>query len=237
MVTESPHESSHQALRRYWPQEFTKRRVFNRQDENRPYIEYIKSLQVLFDNANEDEEEDGEDDDTEDRDESSENVDEDEDEDGDEDEVDKHGGMNEIQDENRIDAKDVTSCTKHGTVKLFMKGVEGEEDALQYLDQVEQVASFCAPQSFKDLAKHVALLNDSNGIAIPGKMRECGPYQGPLTAQQLRDELSKEVAKFSFSNDISRDTDIVKRYMPESDEKTSKNGSGDVGSKAGQRVL
>jgi hypothetical protein len=221
MLTENPHECFHQAMDRFWPQEFTKPRLFDRRNENRPYIEYIKELQAIFDSANADEGEDGEEDDSDGRDEPI--------EDADEDEIEKGCGISEDQAQNKTDLKDVTACAKDDIVRLFMKGVEGEEDALHYLDQVEHVASFCAQQGFKDSQEHVAMLYDSNnGIEVRG---------GSLTARQLRDELSKEVAKFSFLNEIPRETNALKRHRVVSHQKTPKNRSRDVCSQSGQRVM
>jgi TPP-dependent indolepyruvate ferredoxin oxidoreductase alpha subunit len=75
-----------------------------------------------------------------------------------------------------------------------MKGAIGDEDALQYLDQVEQVAGFCEQANFIESQEPAALLDDNYGNTILKKQRHYRPCQGPLTAQRLREELSKEVA-------------------------------------------
>jgi len=172
----------HQFLPCYWPLEFTKRRRFDRQAENQPYIEW---LQTHYDDGDEEEEEDV--------DGSNEN----------EDEVDGHRDKIENKDENRNDNKDPEACNGNSNVRIFMRGMDGDEDALQYFDQVKQVAGFCKQASFWNLEtgttsknrKSVALLDDRNdGGTILVKQGHCRPYLGPLTPQQLDEELSRKVA-------------------------------------------
>jgi hypothetical protein len=192
MLTEIPNVP-HQDLRCSWPVKFTKRRKFVLRNENQPFIDYIKWLQASFDNAGYEEE--GDDNDCgDDGDELSDDADV----------VDGHEGTGESQDENQIDGKNVGACDELGIVRRFMKGIEGEEDLLQYPDQVEQVASFCEQATFGGYQEHVALLDDrSDSIATLGKQRQYRPNRGPLTVEQLRKELSKEVSKFSLLNQIS----------------------------------
>jgi len=159
----------HQSLRCCWPQEFFKRRLFDRQAENQPYIEW---LQASFDDGEEDGDENNEDDDF---------VDSNEDED----EVDGQGDESKKRDENR------------NNVRIFMKGNIGDDDTLQYRDQVERVAEFCEQPSIKEPEKHVVLLDDrSNSGTIQEKRGHSRPYPGPLTSKQLWEVLSKEVPKY-----------------------------------------
>jgi hypothetical protein len=182
MQSETHEEFPRQFLPCYWPREFTKRRQFNRQAENQPYIEF---LQAQYDDGDDDEEDDAYG--------SS----------GDEDEVDGHRGKTENKDENRNDDKDAEACNGRNNVRLFMTGMDGDEDALQYCDQVEQVAGFCKQASSRDLEtgttgknrKSVALLDDRNDAGtILVKQGHCRPYLGPLTSQQLGKELNRKVA-------------------------------------------
>jgi hypothetical protein len=193
MLTETHDEFPPQSLRCYWPQEFFgKRRRFHRQAENQPYIEW---LQASFDDGDEDDEDDEDD-----------YVD-DSSEDEDQDEVDGQRDKSEHKDENRNDGKDTEASEGHGKVRLFMKGMTGDEDTLQYRDQVEQVAGFCEQASFGELERHVALLDDRNdGDTILQKQGHCRPYQGRLTSQQLCEELRKKVGQTSCSHQISRET-------------------------------
>ena len=60
ILTDTNEEFPHQPLPCYWHQEFRKRRRFNRQAENQPYIEW---LQAIFNDGDEDREEGSNDDD------------------------------------------------------------------------------------------------------------------------------------------------------------------------------
>jgi len=155
---------THEALRRYWPQEFTKRRKFDLQAENRPYLEWLSELFESFDDCDED---------NDDSDHSSEVEEEDE-------------------------------ASNQSIVRRFMIGMD--EDNLSYPDQLEVVASFCEQACNKGVRPNkvrrgtVALLDDSTTSAVsksdtfPMKQgHRCRPYPGPMTAQQLREELSNEV--------------------------------------------
>lgn len=178
MRTDTREEFPHRPLRRSWPQEFITRRKFNRQAENQPYIEF---LQTPFCDSDEDED-DGDDD-----------VGDDDCSGEDEDEVGGHGDKSENINEN---------------VRRFMRGMTGDEDTLQYRDQVEQVASFCEQESLEVETrttgrnrKVVALLDDRNDRGtIVMKQGDCRPYLGPLTSQELGKELSKPVAQILFSH-------------------------------------
>jgi hypothetical protein len=143
-------------------------------------------LQTRFD--------DGDDDDDDDADNSSE----------DEDEVDGHRDESENKDENQNDDKDSEAYNGHSNVRLFMRGMIGDEDTLQYRDQVEQVASFFEQASRRDFGtgatgkdeKPVSLLDDRNdGGTIREKGGHCRPCRGPLTSRQLREALSRKVAQ------------------------------------------
>jgi len=140
---------------------------------------YIEFLQTSFCDGDEDEDED--------------DVGDDECSGEDEDEVSGHRDRSENKDEN---------------VRRFMRGMTGDEDTLQYRDQVEQVASFCEQASLEvetrttsKNRKVVALLDDRNYHGtIVVKQGDCRPYRGPLTSQELGKELSKPVAQILFSH-------------------------------------
>jgi hypothetical protein len=196
MLTGKREEFPHQFLPCYWPLEFTKRRRFNRQAENQTYIEW---LQTKYNDGDDDGDEEEEEEEKEDVDGSSEN----------EDKVDGHRDKIENKDENRNDDRDPEACNGHSNVEIFMIGMDGDENTLQYGDQVEQVAGFYKQASFTDLEtrttgktrKSVALLDDRNdGGANPVKQGHCRPYLGPLTSQQLGKELSRKVAQISSSH-------------------------------------
>jgi hypothetical protein len=162
----------HQSLRRSWPQEFSsKRRLFSRQAENQPYIEWLQAVQASLDDGEEDGDENNEEDDFVD---SNEN------------EVHRQGDKSKRRDENR-----------NNNVRIFMKGTIGDEDTLHYPDQVERVAGFCEQPSIKESEKHLVLLDDrSNSDTIEEKPGHSRLHQRPLTSQQLREELSKQVPKY-----------------------------------------
>jgi hypothetical protein len=195
MSTET-HEEYPRHLPCSWPEKFTKRRQFNRPTENVPYIEFLRTPKFP-----------GEDDEA--------NVSsEDEDDEGDEvssEHGDEEGPPEEkLQDEDdhRNEDRDSESSGGYSDVRLFMTGLIGDEEALQYNDQVEEVASFCEQTSIGELErktgqyrKRVALLDDRNicGTALDCQCTgHCRPYQGPLTSQQLAKELRKKVARIQF---------------------------------------
>jgi hypothetical protein len=172
MLSHTDEESPRQQLRCHWPQLFTERRNFSRQAENEPYIEWLKAS---FDNSERYSNEsdylsDGED-------LSSESNYE-------EDEEDKERG----------------DCSPETDVRLFMNGMVGDS-LMQYRDQVDLVAKFCEQAKFKRVKtdKAVALLDErSNSGDVFGNRGRCRPYLGPLTAQQLKTELSKKVFHFAM---------------------------------------
>jgi hypothetical protein len=81
-----------------------------------------------------------------------------------------------------------------------MNGAISDDRMLQYHDQIEQVVGFCDRNAVES-GKRVALLDDRNNGGYDRSI--CGytceergdrrPYLGPLTAQELNAELSKEV--------------------------------------------
>ena len=210
-------ESPHRLLRCYWPQLFTKRRPLNRysrQAENQPYIDYVQTKKFdgeedEGDISGEDEEEEEEDDD----DVLSE----------DEDEIKGNRGKRENKDENRNDDKDAAVCNRQSIVRLFMVGMTGDEETLQYPDQVEQVVSFYEQGNFGESEtktgqgrKVVALLDDRNICGTLHVNQElfqctghCRPHLGPLTSEELCEELERKVTHISCSRQSSRETHII----------------------------
>jgi hypothetical protein len=180
MLTETHEGFPHRTLQSHWPEKFTKQRPFNRPAENQPYIEFLRTPKFdgeedEFEVSNEDEEEE-------------------------EDDV-----SSEPEDEYQNDDKGSESCDETSDVRLFMKGMTGDEDGLKYRDQVDQVASFCERLSLmksetktEENRKHVALLDERNiGGTIADKKGHCRPYPGPLTSHELRERLSRKVAQAS----------------------------------------
>jgi hypothetical protein len=200
-----------------WPPLFAERRQFSREAENETYIEFLQTPWFSGEEHEEDEEEEEEEDDDDDEEEDEEE--EEEEDENDEEEVSSEQG-NKVEgdknnkrnkDQNPNDDKGAKACSGPSKVRLFMRGLSGEEDNLHYLDQVEEVASICEQANLEDTmtktgqdGKHVALLDDRNirgtilvnkGPSPPG---DCRPYLGPLTAQRLGEELSRKVAQISF---------------------------------------
>ena len=181
----SPHESLHCC----WLQELTKRRKFNKYAENEAYIQF---LDAEFDNGGEDVDEIYGDDDNIDF--SNENGDP----------FPGPSDRSEDQTENANGAIDAEAFSRPKIVRLFMKGMLGDEDKLPFRDQPETVARFCEKESTKldsgsvgKNTKTVALLDDRNdGGIIFAKEGNCRPYLGPLNSQQLRNELSRQVGPF-----------------------------------------
>jgi hypothetical protein len=196
-----------------WPPLFTERRQFNREVENEPYIEF---LQTPFFNGEE-----------------QENVDdgEDNEDEGEEEEVSSEhenkveGDSNNRgnKDQNPNDEKDAKAYNGLNKVRLFMRGLSGEEDDLHYCDQVEEVASICEQANLEDVMKktgqgrkHVALLDDRNirGTILPDKgpspPGDCRPYLGPLTTQRLGKELSRKVVQISVRHQNSGEANTVR---------------------------
>ncbi|KAF4628639.1 hypothetical protein G7Y89_g9512 [Cudoniella acicularis] len=175
-------DSPYQSLQYCWPEKFTKRRKFDRKTENQTYIQYLET-QLYYGEEEEEEEEEDDDNSTEDE---------------DEDDVEEHQDKSENQ-----DAKE---CNGRSVVRRFMKGVIGDEDTLQYHDQVEEVSGFCEHArvdsetgTVSQNAKHIALLDDRSA-------GNCRPHLGPLTAQQLRNELSKKRFKVESDQDFATGT-------------------------------
>jgi hypothetical protein len=174
-------------------------------------------LQTPWFDGEEDEDEDdvssGDDNDDDDDDASSEH--------GDKVEGDRNNRGN--KDENRNVDKDAKAYNGQSKVRLFMTGMTGDEDALDYRDQVEEVASICEQANLGELEtktgqdrKHVALLDDRNirgtilankGTSPPGDYR---PYLGPLNAERLGKELSRKVAQISFWHQSSREANTLR---------------------------
>jgi hypothetical protein len=182
MLTDTDEESPQLRLRRYWPHEFTKRRKFDRQAENGPYLEWL-SVVESFDDSDEDNHDSNHSSDVEDE------------------------ASEWISDQPTYDEEE-DEPSNQSSVRRFMKGLAGEENTLSYPDQIEVVASFCEQARNKSVetntmgrgTKSVAILDDRTTSAtnrsdtFPVKQRhQCQPYLGPLTAQQLREELSKKV--------------------------------------------
>ena len=194
MSTENPEEYP-RYLSCSWPEKFTKRRQFNRPAENETYIEFLRTPKFPGEEDEADVSGEEEDDDDDDDEGSSEHGDED-------------GPPEEkLQDEDeyRNEDRDNESSGGYSEVRLFMTGLVGDEEALQYNDQVEVVASFCEQTSIRELErktgqyrKRVALLDDRNicGTASDSHCTgHCRPYLGPLTSQQLAKELRKKVPR------------------------------------------
>jgi hypothetical protein len=189
MSTKTREEVPHQSLRRHWPQIFTKRRRFDRQRENQPYIEFLQTQ--LFDGEEEDLEDDISSDGN--------------DDDSSEDENEEYGGEDDRKSQIPMDTKDGGACSGHSNVRLFMTGLVGDEETHEYRDQVEQVASFYEHARSRELEtgmsldeKRVALLDDRNiGGPTQRKKGQCRPYLGPLTSKRMHEELSKKVIQIS----------------------------------------
>jgi hypothetical protein len=181
----------------HWPELFTNPRNFNRQEENQLCLEYIYDFQHPNFDA-----EEGEDDD-------EASSEEDSDISGEsEDDVKSsgQGDLSEMVAKQGNDSKDSESCDRLSDIRLFMIGYD---ETLLYSDQVEQVATFCEQRSIDDsgektgqVRKVVALLDDSNMCgtlhANKGSFQctgQCRPHPGPLTAQELCEQLQRKVVQ------------------------------------------
>lgn len=168
--------------------------MFDRSAENEPYLEFLRTPKF-----------DGEDCDV--------SGDEDDDSFSSEPEDDEDMGNSRVdsksEGDNKNDDKDATVCSGQSIARLFMAGMMGDEEVLQYPDQVEQVASFYEKGSLGDDAETkasqnenvVALLDDRNICGTIHVNRgscqctgHCRPYLGPLTSEQLGKALEKKVA-------------------------------------------
>ena len=179
----APLEVPRQTWQRFWPHEFTQQRQYNRPEENKSYLEWINNW--VYDSDRSGFENGGEE---------SEDEDEDEEEDGDRDGViddeQQKIGVNEnaTNQEQKVDKSD--GC--NGKVRTFMAGA-GWDDLYMQHDQVELVAGFCEHAPSEDAAP-VALIDDRNSVS--NARVDCSrPYLGPLTPEQLRDELGKQVIR------------------------------------------
>jgi hypothetical protein len=183
MLTDTHEDPPQWSLRRYWPQEFTKCRKFNRQAENTPYLKWLSDVSESFDDHDED------------------NDDSDQSNDID-DEASKW-----ISDQPTF-VEEEGEASSQSIVSRFMKGTVRGEATIQYPDQIEVVTSFCEQACNKGVETNkvrrdtnsVALLDDSttsaarkNDTFSMEQGHRCRPYPVLLTAQQLREELSKEV--------------------------------------------
>lgn len=205
MPAETHDEPLYQPLRCQWPSIFTRRRQFDRQSENQPYIEFLQTLR--FD-AEEEEEEDDEELNSEN--DEGEYASSDDDDDYSIETTENAVGWDreKIEIEGRVRSRndDTTSWKSCSNVRLFMTGLMGDEDSLQYRDQVKEVVGFCEGAGLEVESnghghygtKRVALLDDRNrgGTTVDVHSRSCRrPYLGPLTAQQLQQELCKKVCQ------------------------------------------
>lgn len=180
-------EFPHRSLRNYWPREFKKRRNFSREAENETYVDFVQQNWFL-DDSDEDDLEEGEEHSFEEGDEDRNGQCEDE-------VAERPIEANEKEDEKLSNKKGVELCNRYGNVKIFMKGLAEDEAKLQYRDQVEKVAGFCEETWESGPEKMaVALLDDRNSYGTNFASKGCcRPYLGPLTSQELRVELLKQV--------------------------------------------
>lgn len=201
----------------FWPQLFTKRRIFSRQAENQPYIGFFQTPKFDGQEYEEDEDEDGDG-------EQEEGDDENEiEEDGENDAMEEavssgQGSRGEGcqgdrggKDQDPIDDGSARSSNGSGNVRLFMTAFLGEdgEDGDLHRDQVEEVASMCEQWTHEkgvvtladEHGNGVALLDDRNipdniltnkGDSDISPSGECRSYLGPLTAELLGTELKRK---------------------------------------------
>jgi hypothetical protein len=109
---------------------------------------------------------------------------------------------------------DKNDAERMSDVRLFMKGMTGDENRLNYRDQVDQVASFCERASSSKPktnngkgGKSVALLDEKRiGSTIAGKNEHCTPYSERLTSQELLEYLSRKVTPISCCQQGSKET-------------------------------
>jgi hypothetical protein len=191
-----------------WPQLFAQRRKFSLEAENQPYIAFLQTLRFEGEEYEEEgEEEEGVshqavDGNNHNGDDAKEEKPADGQGSGIDDDRSNGGNKNQdLKDNSKVRCSDGSS-----KVRLFMRGLSGEEVDL-HRDQLDEIASTCEQAGLgedetvnigKD-RKHVALLDDRNirrtavtnkGISPSGEFR---PYLGPLTAESLGKELSKKV--------------------------------------------
>jgi len=210
--------------------------MFNRPAENQPYIEFLRTTKF-----------NGE--------ESEVDVSSDEDDDGAsselEDEVKGNIGESESEDGNRDDGKDAAVCDGKSIVRLFMEGMTGDEETLEYPDQVKQVASFYEQGSFRESEtksgqdkKAVALIDERNicgTIHVNQRIFQCTghcrPHQGPLTPEELCEMLGRKVIDISCSRQNSKEAHNAQRFRLESDQSLATNAFDIVESDAERRLM
>jgi hypothetical protein len=184
MLTANFELRRHQVMRSRWNEMFARRRNLKPEVENQIYVEFIQT-QYGCDDTNEEDEDD---------------VDEDEDDDEDKDYEDEDEEIEvaieqiadkketeEVEDSDGGEQKAPKTLSK---VRLFMKGMGDEESKLKFNDQVELVASFCEQSLMSQTKKRVALLDDRN---CQDRKISARTYLGPLTSQELEEQLSRKV--------------------------------------------
>lgn len=161
---------SHQPWERVWPTKFSGQRACNYEVENELYLQYVDSVHPsVLESVDEESDSDSDSDGVED------------------DELGNGQAEHSIQDE-KIGG--INNC--ENIVRKFMSGPNSLHQVPEY-GQIECVTEFCNLSS-GEIDRTVALLDDRNNDpsvkTIKGKSR---PYLGPLTADKLHDELSKQV--------------------------------------------
>ena len=187
------HNEGRGTWQRSWPQEFKCRRELAREGENKTYLEFLRSANKYEnDRAYEgEEEEEGESEEEDDEDDDGENM--------------SQEGYEAEEDVEKDECKVEGGYSK---IRQFMKGGIGDDQMLQYPNQIEQVAGFCDRNAVES-EERVALLDDrSNGSydggdggSLSEMQGDRRPYLGPLTAQELAVELSRKVTHQQFRND------------------------------------
>ena len=191
----------------HWPEIFTKRRYFWREAENEPYIHFLQS--TWFKGEEDEQEEDSDGDENEANEDGEASTDEEDVSSGQENRDEGHTRNTRTDDQDPVDEDDARSGDGPSIVRLFMRGMSGEEDDLHHRDQVHEFAKICEqansePHVATEADNHVALLDDRNslgivlthkGVSPPGV---CRPYLGPLTAKLLGKELKKKVSEPPF---------------------------------------
>lgn len=106
---------------------------------------------------------------------------------------------NEIKANSTEDNHSEEPCNRRSIAKIFMTGMIGDQESLPYRDQVDVVAGFAEQETPTETEKVVALLDDRNSVGTDHvRRRRSRPNWGPLTAKQLREELSKQVRIISL---------------------------------------
>jgi hypothetical protein len=180
-------DSPHQSLRNCWPVDFQTRRRFNRELVDERYVEWVQT-QI----------EDSEDEEAEDDDEDGNDPCEDESE------VDKQTNASEKEVERPGNKRKLEACNGYGNVRLFMKGTEGDEERLQYPDQIEQVTGFCEEElrddtrgMSRDRKARAIVIDDNGNSTVEAKQGSWKLYRGPLNSEELSEDLSNKVKVLS----------------------------------------